>query len=147
MLRATSRVNYPTALDAEAAFYEAFERADLALMLSVWADEEEVVCVHPDGARLTGYDQVSKSWADWFTGGRGKLHVHLSNQVYTQGMLLAVHNLHEHILVAGEPKARPPVIATNVYIRTSDGWRMLVHHASRGPLQQAPVTETGKILH
>src|SRR6185436_9085559 len=45
---------YPTAQDAEHAFYQAFERADLASMMAVWAEEDDIVCVHPGGARRTG---------------------------------------------------------------------------------------------
>ena len=27
-------------------------------MMTTWADDEEIVCVHPGGARLVGYDAV-----------------------------------------------------------------------------------------
>ncbi|HXZ95937.1 MAG TPA: nuclear transport factor 2 family protein, partial [Burkholderiales bacterium] len=53
---------FPTPQDAEAAFYEAFESADLDAMMAVWAEDEEVVCVHPSGPRLTGIAQVRESW-------------------------------------------------------------------------------------
>jgi hypothetical protein len=63
-------------------------------------------------------------------------------------MRLSIHSLHENILVAGETKPRAPVVATNVYLRTSSGWRMLVHHASPAPA--APPASGGegpKVLH
>ncbi|HEY9381620.1 MAG TPA: nuclear transport factor 2 family protein, partial [Burkholderiales bacterium] len=78
---------------------------------------------------------------------RERVRVHLTNQVYTQGMLLAVHSVHENILMSGEPKARPPIIATNVYIRTGDGWRMLMHHASAAPVPSGTIADALKILH
>jgi hypothetical protein len=32
-----------------------------------------------------------------------------------------------------------PILATNVYLRTAAGWRMIVHHASPAPAQaEAP---------
>ena len=37
--------SYPTPQDAEAAFYEALESADLDAMMQVWADDEEIVCM------------------------------------------------------------------------------------------------------
>ena len=40
------------------AFYEALEAGDIEAMMAVWADDEEVVCVHPGGPRLTGFDAV-----------------------------------------------------------------------------------------
>jgi len=54
---------FPTAQDAENAFYEALERCDLEGMMAVWAEDEEIVCVHPVGERLSGQEQVRESWA------------------------------------------------------------------------------------
>nr|PZN05977.1 MAG: DUF4440 domain-containing protein [Pseudomonadota bacterium] len=138
---------FPTAQDAEAAFYEAFETGDLEAMMNVWAEDEEIVCVHPGEARLVGYEQVRRSYAEMFKD-RPRPQVHLGNQVCVQGVLLAVHSVYEHILVAGETKARPPILATNVYTRTGTGWRMLMHHASADPVRRAdPLVEMLKILH
>lgn len=145
MVRAIKTASFPTAQDAETAFYDAFERADFEAMMNVWAEDEEIVCVHPGGPRLAGYEQISKSWAEMFEG-RESVRVHLTNQVYAQGVLLAVHSVHENILVTGEPKARPPIVATNVYIRSGDGWRMLMHHASAAPVRPGLI-DTLKILH
>ncbi len=142
-----SKTTYPTPQDCELAFYEALERADLDAMMDVWAEDEEIVCVHPGGPRLTGYDQVRESWAQIFAG-KQRLSVHLSNQVYVHGMMLAVHSLHENILVQGEQKARTPVVCTNVYTRTAGGWRLLMHHASPAPAgAPARGAEPPKILH
>ena len=45
---------FATPQDCEAAFYEALERSDLEAMMLVWSEDEEVLCVHPGGARVTG---------------------------------------------------------------------------------------------
>ena len=60
--------SFPTAQDAENAFYEALERGDLAAMVAVWAEADDVVCVHPRGPRLVGFDAVRQSWAQIFAG-------------------------------------------------------------------------------
>ncbi len=141
---------FPTAQDAENAFYEALERADLEAMMSVWAEDEEIVCVHPSGPRLTGQDQVRESWRQIFAGGAGT-RVQVSLQALTTGVMFAVHSVLESFALEGE--AQPaPVIATNVYLRTPAGWRMLAHHASPSPAQargraQQVARETPKILH
>jgi uncharacterized protein (TIGR02246 family) len=138
---------FPSSQDAETAFYEALEKGDLELMMDVWAEDEEIVCVHPGGARLTGYDQVRESWMQIF-GGPQRLKVQISDLAVLPGMMLAVHSLHENITVEGEARAPAPVVATNVYARTASGWRMLVHHAS--PVPQAAMRaerEPPKILH
>ena len=42
--------------DAETAFYAAFERGDLQAMMTVWAEDETIVCVHPLGPLLRTTD-------------------------------------------------------------------------------------------
>ena len=133
---------YPTPEDAENAFYEALERGDLEAMMSVWAEDEDIICVHPTGPRLTGQDQVRESWAQIFSGGP-RARVHITNQVAISGMMLAVHSVHENFVIEGQSQrvgdAVPaPIVATNVYLRTAAGWRMIVHHASPAPGKAAP---------
>ena len=60
---------FPTAQDAENAFYEALERADLDTMMAVWSEDEEIVCVHPNGQRLAGQATVREAWRQMFAGG------------------------------------------------------------------------------
>jgi len=128
---------FPTAQDAENAFYQALERADLEGMMAVWSEDEEIVCVHPAGQRLAGQQQVREAWRLMFAGGAG-MRVQITQQVAVTGMMVAVHSVHENITVAGEQRARPPMVATNVYLRTPAGWRMIVHHASPAPGEAAP---------
>lgn len=135
---------FATAQDVEAAFYEALERADLEAMAELWAEDEEVVCIHPTGPRLTGYALVMEGWRRIFDGGP-RMKIALSGQSLVQGLVYAIHSLHENITLAGEAQARTPIIATNVYVRGPLGWRMLVHHASPAPPQ--PAGDSPKILH
>ena len=123
---------FPTAQDAENAFYEALERADLEAMMAVWSEDDEIVCVHPAGQRLAGQEQVREAWRQMFAGG-ANMRVQITQRVVTSGIMVAVHSVHENITVAGEPGPRPPMVATNVYLRTPAGWRMAAHHASPAP--------------
>jgi uncharacterized protein (TIGR02246 family) len=142
---------FPTAQDAENAFYEALERADLDGMMAVWSEDEEIVCVHPAGQRLAGQAQIRDAWRQMFAGGPG-MRVQVAQRVAVTGMMVAVHSVHENITVSGEQRARPPSVATNVYLRTPAGWRMIAHHASPAPAEPAanatPATPPGpKTLH
>jgi len=147
------KTTFLTPQDAEAAFYEALECADLDAMMEVWSEDDEVSCVHPGGPRLTGYEQVRENWAQIFKSGQ-RLHVHLSDQVIVSGMMVSVHSLHENILVRGAQGeaggARSIVVTTNVYLRSGSGWRMVVHHGSPAPApavrRDVPV-EAPKVLH
>jgi ketosteroid isomerase-like protein len=127
---------FATPQDAESAFYEALTKADLDAMMAVWADDDDIFCVHPNGARLSGVERVRESWRQIFASGQ-TLRFQLREQQQVQGMMLSVHSVYETITVAGEPRPRAPVIATNVYLRTERGWRMVAHHASPAPATAA----------
>ena len=131
---------FPTAQDAQNAFYEALERNDLEAMMAVWSEDEDIVCVHPAGQRLAGQAAVREVWRQMFAGGPN-MRVRISEQVVVAGVMLEVHSVHENITIAGEPRPRPrpPMVATNVYLRTAAGWRMIAHHASPAPGEPAAV--------
>jgi ketosteroid isomerase-like protein len=123
---------FATPQDAESAFYEALEKSDLDAMMSLWADDDDIVCIHPNGARLSGVAQVRESRRQIFASGQ-TLQFRLRHQQSVNGMTLAVHSVYEQISVPGETRPRSPMIATNIYMRTGNGWRMVVHHASPSP--------------
>ena len=139
---------FPTAQDAQNAFYEALERSDLEAMMAVWSEDEDIVCVHPAGQRLAGQAEVREVWRQMFAGGPN-MRVRITQQVVIAGVMLEVRSVHENITVAGEQRPRPPMVATNVYLRTAAGWRMIAHHASPAPGQPAadPPPAGSKILH
>jgi len=131
---------FPTPDDAETAFYDAFERADIAAMMAVWAESDDVVCIHPQGPRLSGFEAVRESWMQIFAGG-STLRVRTTEQRSFDGQSLAVHNVVELVAPPGEQSAVTPVFATNVYVLTDGGWRMAVHHANAAPETQEPRRE------
>jgi len=140
----TKKPIFATALDAEAAFYEAIERADLEAMMSVWAEDDEIVCVLPSGPRLTGYASVREAWRRLFEGGP-RLQLKVSHLGVAQNPFSAVHNNVEELTVAEEARGGATIVATNVYTRGPLGWRLIVHHASPAP--PGSIGEVPKILH
>ena len=123
--------------DAESAFYEALTKADLDAMMAVWADDDDIYCVHPNGARISGVESVRESWRKIFSSGQ-TLRFQLRESQTVQGMMLSVHSVYEHVTIAGETRPRGPMIATNVYLRTERGWRLVAHHASPAPAAAEP---------
>jgi ketosteroid isomerase-like protein len=122
---------FPTPLDASNAFYEAFEARDIEAMMSVWAEDEEIVCVHPGGLRLVGYSAVRAGWSELFSGDvRSRLRLHLSEAVLVQTISMAVQSVTEHVVLENETESRGSVETTNIFMHTPAGWRMLAHHAS-----------------
>jgi ketosteroid isomerase-like protein len=40
------------------------------------------------------------------------------------------------------------VVATNVYLKTAQGWRLVAHHASPGSATEVPeIVDTPQVLH
>jgi ketosteroid isomerase-like protein len=127
---------FPTPDDAESAFYDAFERGDLAAMMAVWAASDDIVCVHPQGPRLTGFDAVRDSWAQIFSGG-SQLRVRTTEVRAFDGQALAVHSVVERVAPAVENATVTSLLAVNVFELTDGGWRMVVHHAAAAPAEAA----------
>jgi len=115
--------------EAEQAFYEAFQRADLDAMMAVWAEDDEVYCVHPGGPRLTGLEHIRESFRQMFASG-ATMRFQVKGVQQMRGGLLAVHSVYEHIVLIGERRPANAVVATNVYTNVGGGWRMVAHHAS-----------------
>jgi len=130
--------------EVEAAFYEALERGNLDAMMTVWSEDEEVVCIHPGGARLAGYALVREAWRRIFEGG-SRLKVQLLALSTVHGPFFAVHSVIEQIGIVGEKHLSAPVAATNVYVRGAMGWRMIVHHSS--PVPPNSIGDAPVVLH
>jgi ketosteroid isomerase-like protein len=130
--------------DAALAFYQAFEARDLDAMMASWAEDEDIVCVHPGGPRLVGYEAVRAGWEQLFAGD-AKLSFRLDEIVVIETVGLALQSAIEHVTLGEEPKPRGAAIATNVFLRTPSGWRLVVHHASAAPAMAA--VPPGGLLH
>jgi ketosteroid isomerase-like protein len=120
--------------EANAAFYAAFESADLDAMQELWLDDDETLCVHPGALPVRGTSAINRSWA-----------LIMANTPYIQFFLTDVEvsvlddvasvTCTENVLTADESTATDSfggakAVATNVFSRTPDGWRLWIHHAS-----------------
>jgi len=141
-----SRVRPPKAAlvasadDVEAQFYEALQQGDLARLMAVWGDDDEIVCVHPGGARIVGGAAIRASFEAIFANGGVPA---VPEQVRRlQALGLAVHHLVERIRLPAEQGGGDAfVLATNVYVNTAQGWRLVAHHASPGSVEPPPVVQ------
>ncbi|MFQ6022005.1 MAG: YybH family protein [Acidiferrobacterales bacterium] len=131
---------FATPQQAEAAFYAAFENGDLEAMMVVWADDENIVCIHPLGPTLVGRRAVQQSWHSIFQQSP-HMKFRIDKQQCAEGAALALHIVHENIELVDQSQPPSTVIATNVYRRSELGWYMILHHASPSPTaakQHAP---------
>ena len=56
--RSPQAVLMGSAEDTEAAFYEAMQQGDVDRLMSLWAEDDDVACVHPGGPRLIGLGAI-----------------------------------------------------------------------------------------
>jgi len=117
-------------VEANARFYRAFEALDIAEMDRVWAHGEHVKCVHPGWPLLSGWDAVRESWDRIFTN-TAEMRFTLSDVHAVLDEDLAWVTCTENILseVAGRVSVTA-ILATNLFERAADGWRLVHHHAS-----------------
>ncbi|MFI8290701.1 DUF4440 domain-containing protein [Streptomyces sp. ms191] len=124
---------------ANTAFYEAMERGDFEEISTLWLDDgaTPISCVHPGWPVLTGRGEVLRSYA-----------LIMANTEYIQFFLtdvktslttdVAIVTCTENILSGGPaedgaelgPLVGQLVVATNVFRRTPDGWKIWSHHGS-----------------
>ncbi len=133
--------------DIEAAFYDALQSADIDKLMACWADEDEIVCVHPGGPRVVGSGAIRAAFESMFANGSIRAWPERVRKV--ESLASAVHNVLERIeIMTSEGPRQAYVIATNVYHKTAQGWRLVAHHASPGtPREMQEVSEAPQVLH
>jgi len=133
--------------DIEASFYEALQAGDIERLMACWADEDEVICIHPGGPRLIGLGPIRAAFEAMFSNGSVRLIPQALRKL--DAMTSAVHSVRERLeVLTNEGPIEAFVLATNVYHKTVQGWRLVAHHASPGGPQEAPdVSDTPPTLH
>ncbi|MCU1377064.1 MAG: hypothetical protein JWN29_47 [Acidimicrobiales bacterium] len=114
-------------LKANRAFYEAFEARDMDAMSEVWEHSDRVSCTHPGWGRLEGWGVVAASFLALFQGPQPIQFILTAERAEIEGHTAWV-SVDENIL--GED-AGAVAAGLNVFVRTQDGWKMLVHHSSQ----------------
>ena len=117
--------------DTEATFYEALQTGDLERLMGCWADDDEVICIHPSGPRLVGLGAIRSAFEAMLGNGSLRVQAQAVRKVVSMGS--AVHSVRERIeVLTNEGLVEAFALATNVYHKTAQGWRMVAHHASPG---------------
>ncbi|MES2771221.1 MAG: nuclear transport factor 2 family protein [Pseudomonadota bacterium] len=120
---------FATPEEAENAFYQAIAHGDLLAMMNVWSDDEDILCIQPTGHRLQGTTAVRESWDSIFKKSP-RIVIQINRSLRWTGMVIAVHNVFETVVVEDKQKQQELVLATNIFQRGARGWKMYSHHAS-----------------
>ncbi|MBX9832554.1 MAG: nuclear transport factor 2 family protein [Burkholderiaceae bacterium] len=133
--------------ETESAFYDALQRGDIELLMSCWAEEDDIVCVHPGGPRLLGAGAIRAAFEGMFANGTVRARPVQVHRVVA--LTSAVHSVAEEVeVMLPDGLHQAVVLATNVYHKTPEGWRLVAHHASAGTAPDAQAVNAQRpVLH
>lgn len=115
-------------LFANEAFYQAFADRDMDAMEALWAEREDITCIHPGWPALIGRQGVLKSWLSILANPESPAvtcHDASAHQAGEMAYVLCYERIDGNVLVA-----------TNVFVRDGRRWRLMHHQA--GPTSGAP---------
>ena len=138
-------MSFPTPEAAEAAFYAAFEARSLDAMMAVWASGDGIACIHPLAAPLNGRAAVAAGWRSMFeAAGQFRVQIETVHEMREADQVIRI--VREYLIIGQETGPRPPILATNVFRKEADGWRMVLHHASPLQVGGTPPARTAPIV-
>ena len=83
--------------DVEQAFYDALNQGDIEQLMACWAEEDEVVCIHPGGQRLIGQGAIRSAFEALFANGSVQARPERVHRI--DALASSVHHLVERIAV------------------------------------------------
>ncbi len=117
-------------LEANRAFYQAFESLEIEKMERVWLQAPHIVCIHPGWRRLSGWGPIMETWERIFES-TFEMKFDLSDVEVTLRGDLAVVVVQESLTQRGyDGTTRSVVQATNIFERTGNRWYLVLHHGS-----------------
>ena len=110
-------------LAANLEFYRAFGARDLAAMDALWARTAPVACIHPGWPALADRDAIIESWRGILSSPESPRIVCYDERVFLYGDTALV--------VCEEELDGGTLIASNLFVREDDAWRIAHHQAGQ----------------
>ncbi len=111
-------------------FYQAFESLDIARMDRIWAPQEYVTCIHPGWTLRIGWPAVRDSWVLIFNNTFSMKFDLTEIQVQVAGDVAWVICTENITSRQGDTTQESRVLATNLYERVGEQWKIIHHHGS-----------------
>ena len=117
-------------LEANQAFYRAFEKKDIEAMEALCSKGIGSLCIHPGRKALKGWDAIRQSWVQIFKATR-YLEIDLDvMSVGISGDLAYVVLVEKVMQVAGNRRLEAKSMATNMFEHMGGKWYLVHHHGS-----------------
>jgi ketosteroid isomerase-like protein len=117
-------------LDANDAFYRAFEKKDIEAMSVVWSQGTGSLCIHPGRKVLRGWKEIRSSWETIF---RNTKYLEIETEIIATEVRnnIAYVVLMEKLLqVSGGRRVQAQSMATNIFELLAQKWYLVHHHGS-----------------
>jgi ketosteroid isomerase-like protein len=122
---------FATPQEAEDAFYDAIDEADIQTMMAVWDESDDVLCLLPMMPAHRGRHAIRATWENILQSG-SPLEIQINHLSWIEHGDFALHLVEELFAVPDEP-APQRIYATNIYRKDEHGWRLLMHQNSPTP--------------
>lgn len=117
-------------LEANKAFYRAFERKDIEAMSSVWSQGVATICIHPGWNALRGGKDIRNSWERIF---KNTNYIEIETEILVTeirgdlGYVVLIENVFQ---VIDGRRTQAQSLATNIFERMAQKWYLVNHHGS-----------------
>lgn len=119
--------------NANAQFYDAFEKVSINMMENIWSHNDDCICIHPGWEMFIGWLAIRESWLTIFSNTEN-LKFTITNtkiKLYEDvaGIITCVENIK---IIINERKIFTGVVATNIFEYDGDQrrWLLVYHHGS-----------------
>jgi ketosteroid isomerase-like protein len=130
---------------ANQSFYRAFETLKIEAMEEVWAKDADIQCGHPGWRILRGWGPVMQSWKRIFENTPAVQFTLTDVKIEVSGELAWVTQ-YENLASSIEGQTfSAAILTTNMFQKTVDGWRMILHHGSS--VSQPPDQDESSTVH
>lgn len=109
-------------LAANREFYRAFRTRDTGAMARLWAEQADLVCIHPGWAALTDRAEILESW-------RGILESRDAPPIACRDETVRFLGA-AAVVICVETIGGGTLMATNIFVREGESWRLALHQAS-----------------
>ena len=116
-------------LAANLEFYRAFATRDLQAMDALWARQAPVACIHPGWPALADRDAIIESWRGILSSPESPRIVCYDERVFLYGDTALV--------VCEEELGSGTLVASNLFVREAEGWRIAHHQAGQLVVRRA----------
>ena len=120
----------PAVLEANLAFYRAFQTKDIEAMSEIWSKGIDTLCIHPGRKILKGWEEIRRSWQKIFTVTTTlEIEIQITASESTDNLAYII--LIEKVTQTSNGRKNQSLsTATNLFENMGGKWYLIHHHGS-----------------